>query len=73
MLTALDKTPPLFPKTATVACQGVEGAFSQIAAERIFHDPMILYFKDFSGVFQAVEQGLCRYGILPSKILPPAL
>ena len=65
VLTALDKTPPLFPKTATVACQGVEGAFSQIAAERIFHDPMILYFKDFSGVFQAVEQGLCRYGILP--------
>ena len=65
VMTALDKTPPLFPKTATVACQGVEGAFSQIAAERIFHDPMILYFKDFSGVFQAVEQGLCRYGILP--------
>lgn len=65
VLTALDKTPPLFPKTATVACQGVEGAFSQIAAERIFHDPMILYFKDFYGVFQAVEQGLCRYGILP--------
>ena len=58
VMTALDKTPPLFPKTATVACQGVEGAFSQIAAERIFHDPMILYFKDFSGVFQAVEQGL---------------
>ena len=65
VLTALDKTPPLFPKTATVACQGVEGAFSQIAAERIFHDAMVLYFKDFSGVFQAVEQGLCRYGILP--------
>ena len=62
---AIENTPKLFPRSASVACQGVEGAFSQIAAERIFHDAMVLYFKDFSGVFQAVEQGLCRYGILP--------
>lgn len=26
---------------------------------------MILYFKTFDGVFQAIEQGLCKYGILP--------
>jgi len=27
--------------------------------------PNILYFRHFEGVFQAVQNGLCRYGILP--------
>jgi len=48
-----------------VACQGVEGAYSQIACEKIFKAPFIMYFKNFEGVFNAVEQGLCQYGILP--------
>ena len=26
---------------------------------------MIMYFKNFDGVFNAIEQGLCQYGILP--------
>ena len=26
---------------------------------------MILYFKTFDGVFQAIVQVLCQYGILP--------
>ena len=62
---AIDNTPKLFPQQAMVACQGVEGAYSQIACEKIFKNPMILYFKSFEGVFQAIDQGLCRYGILP--------
>ena len=48
-----------------VACQGVEGAYSQIACEKIFKSPFIMYFKNFEGVFQAIDQGLCEYGILP--------
>ena len=48
-----------------VACQGVEGAYSQIACEKIFKSPFILYFKNFEGVFNAIDQGLCSYGILP--------
>ena len=48
-----------------VACQGVEGAYSQIACEKIFKNPFIMYFKNFDGVFNAIEQGLCQYGILP--------
>jgi chorismate mutase/prephenate dehydratase len=48
-----------------VACQGVEGAFAQIACEKIFKNPFIMYFKNFDAVFQAIEQGLCQYGILP--------
>ena len=62
---AIDSTPKLFPQSAMVACQGVEGAYSQLACEKIFANPMIMYFKTFDGVFQAIEQGLCQYGILP--------
>lgn len=62
---AIEHTTKLFPQTPMVACQGVEGAYSQIACEKIFKNPMILYFKNFEGVFTAIEQGLCQYGILP--------
>ena len=62
---AVEQTPRLFPRSPMVACQGVEGANSQIACEKIFRDPMIMYFKSFEGVFTAIEQGLCQYGILP--------
>ena len=62
---SIQDTPNLFPQTAMVACQGVEGAYSQLACEKIFPNPMILYFKTLDGVFQAIDQGLCQYGILP--------
>ena len=62
---AISTTEKLFPQGPMVACQGVEGAFSQIACEKVFKDPFILYFKNQEAVFSAVEQGLCRYGILP--------
>ena len=62
---AIDTTPKLFPQAPIVACQGVEGAYSQIACEKIFKSPFIMYFKSFEGVFNAIEQGLCQYGILP--------
>ena len=62
---AIENTPKLFPQTPMVACQGVEGAYSQIACEKIFRNPFIMYFKSFEGVFTAIEQGMCQYGILP--------
>jgi chorismate mutase/prephenate dehydratase len=62
---SIENTPKLFPQAPTVACQGVEGAYSQIACEKMFKAPFIMYFKNFDGVFQAIEQGLCQYGILP--------
>ena len=62
---AIESTPKLFPQSPMVACQGVEGAYAQIACEKIFKSPMIMYFKNFEGIFQAIEQGLCQYGILP--------
>ena len=54
-----------FPTTASVACQGVSGAFSQIAAEKLFRRPAIGYFKTFDSVFSAIESGLYEYGVLP--------
>ena len=62
---ALENTPNLFPERPFVACQGVEGAYSQHACTRIFKSPTIMYFSAFEGVFRAIDQGLCKYGILP--------
>ena len=62
---AIDNTPKMFPKVARVACQGVEGAYSMIACEKLFSSPDIMYLGNFEGVFSAVENGLCDYGILP--------
>ncbi len=54
-----------FPDRAVVACQGIEGAYSQLACDKMFPLPQIMYFGRFDGVFRAVENGMCRYGILP--------
>ena len=54
-----------FPKRAIVACQGAEGAYSQMACDKLFPVSQILYCNRFEGVFRAVEAGMCRYGILP--------
>ena len=62
---ARETTAKLFPEKARVACQGVEGAYSQIAASRMFKIPSILYFSSFDGVFAAIESGMCEYGVLP--------
>ena len=62
---ALGETPQLFPETAMVACQGVEGAYSGIACEKLFVRPSVFYFASFDAVFSAIEKGLCRYGVIP--------
>lgn len=62
---ALENTEQLFPEKATIACQGVEGAYSQIAVEKLFRQPSITYVKQFEAVFDAIDKGLCRYGVLP--------
>lgn len=62
---AQERTPDVFPERAVVACQGVQGAYQQEAADRLFSMPKILYMKNFNGVFAAIDQGLCQYGVLP--------
>ena len=50
---------------AMVASCGAEGSYAQQAASRIFEVPTILYFNSFEKVFEAVESGVCPYGVLP--------
>ena len=59
---AMESTPNLFPPSATVACQGVEGAYSQLACEKMFKHPQVMYFGSFESVFSAIENGFCDYG-----------
>ena len=59
------KTPEYFPAVAKVVCQGVEGAYSQIACERLFRRPDITYAETFRDAFKKVAGGECKYGVLP--------
>jgi len=59
------ETPELFPSKATVACQGVEGAYSSLACEKLFAEPDITFCSTFEDVFLAVTNGNCQYGVLP--------
>ena len=59
------KPPMPFPKRASVACAGCEGAYAHLAAERLFDLPEMIYVNNFDSVFRAVSSGLCEYGVLP--------
>ena len=62
---AIAATPDLFPEKAVTACQGIEGAYSSRACEKLFAKPSIMYFTGFEAVFKAVEKELCEFGIVP--------
>lgn len=62
---ALSGTQAIFPSDVPVACQGVEGAYSQIAVQRLFAWPEIKMVPAFADVFREVESGAVRYGVLP--------
>ena len=63
--TALNNGGEVFPQTGLVACQGVEGANSQVACDKLLPRGNILYVKSFQAVAAAVESGLCKFGVLP--------
>ncbi len=50
---------------AAVACQGVRGAYSYLAAAHLVQDPERICYDRFSDVCDAVRGGDCRYGVLP--------
>ena len=62
---AIENTPEIMQDTAFVACQGVEGAFSEIATDKLFKHANISFFPNFRSVFKAVDEGFCKYGVLP--------
>lgn len=62
---AIEATPKEFPQRALVACQGVEGAYSSQACDRIFKNAEVMYFDSFEGVFSSIANGMCSYGVIP--------
>ena len=48
-----------------IACQGVEGAYSGIAGEKLFPNTKIHFYKQFEDVFESVNKGDARFGIIP--------
>ncbi len=62
---ALENSTSSFPDSATVVCQGVEGAYSQIATDRLFRSSKLSFAKTFEDVFTAIDSGKCKYGIIP--------
>ena len=54
---AVENTDKLFPPKAMVACQGVEGAYSQIACEKLFKRAVHNVLPQVSrAVFAAIEK-----------------
>ena len=62
---AVAATPDFLPNMPSVACCGIDGSFAFQAADKAFSHAMINGFKNFEAVAQAVEKGLCKYGVLP--------
>ncbi len=62
---ALAAAEDCFPRSGIVACQGTEGSNSQAACDKLLPRGNIVYVKTFEAVFNAVESGLCKYGVLP--------
>jgi chorismate mutase/prephenate dehydratase len=62
---ALEAPEEVFPRTGTIACQGAEGANSQAACDKLLPRGNIVYVKSFEAVFDAVESGLCKFGVVP--------
>lgn len=50
---------------ASIACQGVDGAYSGVTAGNLFPDSEIKYYKQFEDVFEAVNRGEARFGVIP--------
>ncbi|MEG1448434.1 MAG: prephenate dehydratase domain-containing protein, partial [Oscillospiraceae bacterium] len=49
----------------TIACQGVVGSYSSIAAKRLFQNAELTFCEDFNNVFEKVLSGECSFGIVP--------
>ncbi|HOV70185.1 MAG TPA: prephenate dehydratase domain-containing protein [Clostridia bacterium] len=52
-------------KVARVACQGVSGAYSFLAAQALFCDAQIIGYPSFSTACEAVHEGRCDVCVLP--------
>ena len=49
----------------TIACQGVSGSYSSIAAKSLYKNANLSFSNDFNDVFEKVISGECNFGIVP--------
>lgn len=55
----------VFPQEGRIAVSGVEGCHAGVAADRLFPRGDIIFMNGFRAAVQAVQAGLCQFGILP--------
>lgn len=65
LVKAAEDSPNLPPQRGAVACAGVFGSNAQMACDKLLPLSQILYVDTFRAVFDAVEQGLCQFGVVP--------
>ena len=63
---AIARTPQLFPEHPAVACQGVEGAYSQLALNEYFGENADSYHVDtWRDAMEAIQNGEADYAVFP--------
>lgn len=62
---AIQNTPKLLPKDATVACLGTDDPNLEMVCRKMFGGCATMPFKNREGLFSAVAQGMCRFGLFP--------
>lgn len=55
----------ILPAAPTVACQGVDGAYSSLAARAMFPAGSRRFYPTWDEVFRSVQDGECEIGVLP--------
>ena len=69
---SLKNTPQLFPKEAVVACQGVEGGYTQQACDKVFPLPISCTSATGRGSSPPCRRGCAAMGFSPSRTAPTA-
>lgn len=62
---ALENIRKSFPCNVKVVCQGVEGAYSQIATDKLFRTLSLSFAKSFEDVFVSINNNEAKYGVIP--------
>ena len=68
---AMEETPQLFPQRPTVACQGIEGAYSQIACDRLFKAPPSCISRALTTCSRRWRAACASMASCPSRTAPP--
>ena len=62
---SIKQTPIFLSSAPTIALPSAEETTGQVVCDKIFKAPKYMYFENNEGVFDAIQLGLCQYGIIP--------